>query len=341
MKEWNVTARVAVTACALASGSAFADTLVTTTNGQWDLYPTLAQSYQTQIQPPVAADGSSNFSAGHGTVPVQFALFNSLGPVLFESIGSDGFSSPPSGDDYSYLTFTPNTSITFNQITGLSAQYAFQSGNCHGGSMRWSIVLQDGRTIFIYYGNDAGFWIDCTTPGQLTNQSGLNMIAANFDGNASGGDIRYETSDHPGTYTTYSYAVTFAGQTPILWAGVVLDGGWYNAPNGDQILSNLSQVTFQTAGYTEVFVPPSSGLAQTCTLPQAAIQVVQTAGSDPGAVNAPLSVSNADTTGYFRVVDCKYIYNLDVRSLRGAGSYTINAVIGGTPVLNPANFSLK
>jgi len=44
---------------------------------------------------------------------------------------------------------------------------------------------------------------------------------------------------------------------------------------------------------------------------------------------------------YFRIVDCKYIYNLDVSTLLGSGTYTVQPVIGGTPVAGPAFFSLK
>jgi hypothetical protein len=76
-------------------------------------------------------------------------------------------------------------------------------------------------------------------------------------------------------------------------------------------------------------------------LPTAQIQVIKTSGSDPGTVNEVVSQSAADTTGYFRVIDCKYFYNLDVSSLPGAGGYTVEALINGTPATNPAKFLLK
>ena len=53
------------------------------------------------------------------------------------------------------------------------------------------------------------------------------------------------------------------------------------------------------------------------------------------------SIQPADNNLYFRIVDCKYIYNLDVSTLLGSGTYTVQPVIGGTPVAGPAFFSLK
>jgi hypothetical protein len=40
-------------------------------------------------------------------------------------------------------------------------------------------------------------------------------------------------------------------------------------------------------------------------------------------------------------VDCKYIYNLDVTSLSGQGTYTVWVLIGGVYLQVPATFDLK
>jgi len=40
-------------------------------------------------------------------------------------------------------------------------------------------------------------------------------------------------------------------------------------------------------------------------------------------------------------MDRKYMYNLATSSLSGVGTYTVTAVINGTPATNPATFDLK
>jgi len=59
------------------------------------------------------------------------------------------------------------------------------------------------------------------------------------------------------------------------------------------------------------------------------------------AVSEVASIQPFDNDSVFRVVDCKYMYNLDVRSLNGAGTYKVEAVIGGMPALGAAFFSLR
>jgi hypothetical protein len=201
--------------------------------------------------------------------------------------------------------------------------------------VRWSILFKNGGYIFIYYGNDSGFWTDCTTSGSATNQSGLNMINAQYD---SAADNRYETGANGGVYVTYADALAYAANQGVITDVIlVVDGGWH----ADQVLT-LGNVQIQTTlPTTDTFTPPSTSPTQTCTLPTAQIQVIKTSGSDPGTVNEVVSQSAADTTGYFRVIDCKYFYNLDVSSLPGAGGYTVEALINGTPATNPAKFLLK
>ena len=44
--------------------------------------------------------------------------------------------------------------------------------------------------------------------------------------------------------------------------------------------------------------------------------------------------------GIFRIVDCKYMYNLATSSLSGVGTYTVKATIGST-TFTVATFDLK
>ena len=59
-------------------------------NGTWSAYPGQSATYAAAVQQPINVDGSSNFKAnGKAVIPVKFALFQGLGPFVFESICSD------------------------------------------------------------------------------------------------------------------------------------------------------------------------------------------------------------------------------------------------------------
>lgn len=321
----------------------------TAANGVWTLSPGVNQ-YQSVVSGPIAADGSSTYPAKRGTIPVQFSLSEGTAPTVFQSIGSDGYHlfnldpAPPAtpiySNDCSYLDYAPNTNMTIDQLTNLSAVYAFTVGNCHGGSLRWSIIFKNGTHMYIYYGNDSGSWTDCSSSGTATNQSGLtnNMIGATFDDAA--GDTRYETSASGGSYVNWTTAKAWAeAQGAIASVTLVLDSGWQQDCGQtvcDQKL-NLGQVMVNG----DTFTPPTPvAIGSTCALPAAQIQVTKTSGVDQGVVNQVLSVSSADTTGSFRMVDCHYMYNLDVSSLSGAGTYTVSPLINGA-VAGTATFTLK
>ena len=123
---------------------------------------------------------------------------------------------------------------------------------------------------------------------------------------------------------------------------LALDSGWQQSGGtGDRILT-LGNVNVSTSLPTsDTFSAPTGPATQTCTLPTAQIQVIKTSGSDLGTVNEVLSVQPADNNGVFRIVDCDYMYNLDVSTLRGAGGYSVSAIVNGTLATNPATFMLK
>ena len=60
-----------------------------------------------------------------------------------------------------------------------------------------------------------------------------------------------------------------------------------------------------------------------------------------GPVNDTLSIQPTDDDGYFRIVDCKYMYNLATSSLSGPGRYRVEVVIDGSPVPGAAEFDLR
>jgi hypothetical protein len=170
------------------------------------------------------------------------------------------------------------------------------------------------------------------------------MINASYNGGSS--DTRYETPAASGTYVDYATAAAWAAsQGNVTGVTLVLDSGWSQCAQGqttgcgDQSLTLGSVQVVSTTN--DVFSPPTGPASPTCTLPQAQIQVTKTSGTDAGGVIDPLSASAADTTGYFRVNACHYMYNLDVSSLKGAGTYSVSAIINGTPASTPATFMLK
>ncbi len=322
-KKMGLITITALLAMLLAAGQpVFADSTTTTPNGTWDAYPGQQVTYQTSVQQPINADGSSSFkSNGNAVIPVKFALSQGLGAFVFESILSDA--SPT--NDYSYLSFAPSAPVMFSQITELSAVYAFTTGNCHGGALRWSVRVSPTQSVFIYYGDYPNF-TDCTT----NSQSGTNLISLS--------DLRFDTSQVGGTfYDDYAGALALVGALPIVRASLVLDGGWA----GDQVVT-LSSATFATAGYSDTFTPsPASPLSPVCPTQEASITITKTSGTSSGVVDEPMSIQPQDSNGIFRIVDCKYMYNLATSSLSGAGTYAVSAEIDGIAASGPAVFSLK
>ena len=302
--------------------TASADQVVTTPNGTWEAYPGQSATYSAAVQPPINADGSSNFKAnGRAVIPVKFALSQGTGPFVFASIYSD--TSPD--NDYSYLSFTPNSTFTFNNITQLKAVYAFTQGNCHGGALRWSVRTSPTQSVFIYYGDYPSFG-DCTT----NSQSGTNMIGLS--------DLRYDTSQYPGGtfYDSYAHAQTLIGTSPIIRVSLVLDGGWA----GDQVV-NLTSATVATGTFSDTFTVPSpTPLTAICPTQQALIGITKVSTSPTGDVNEPMTIQPQDNDGIYRIVDCKYMYNLATSSLMGAGTYDVYATIDGT-TFHVATFDLK
>jgi hypothetical protein len=53
-----------------------------------------------------------------------------------------------------------------------------------------------------------------------------------------------------------------------------------------------------------------------------------------------MTIQPQDNDGVFRIVDCKYMYNLATSSLMGAGTYHLVATIDGT-TFDVATFGLK
>jgi len=341
---------LAATALALLAGGAAA----TGPAGTWQLVPAQSDTtgtpsttatYKTSVLQPINADGSSVFSAKRGVVPVQFSVqagtktttTHTIGPVVFQSIGSDGFTGSAT-DDYSLLVFTPSQAMTFDDIQSLVANYAFTTGDCFGGSLRWTINVQHngaGQNVHDYYGDPGGVQ-SCTG---TADESGDNLIAS---GAANRFEIEGGWPTAGGLYRSYADAQAVVGSDAVNWIALILDSGW----SSDQVIDGA---TLGASINGNAWQPKTPGdttdttygtFAPTCTLPAAAITLNRTAGGTIGAVDEVSSVSAADTTGFFRQVDCKYIYNLSVSGL-GVGTYSVAAKVDGTTLDNPAIFGLK
>jgi hypothetical protein len=286
-------------------------------NGTWTASPGQSTSYQAAVQQPINADGSSKFKAnGNAVIPVKFALFQGTGPLVFQSTST--------GYAYSFLSFAPTATVTFNQITALSAVYSFTQGNCHGGSLRWQVRTDANHALFIYYGDYPNF-TDCTT----NSQTGANMIGL--------GDLRYDLAQYGGpSYGSYADALNLIGSLAIARVSLVLDGGW----GGDQIVT-LTSATVVASAVTNTFTPqPASSPTPVCPTSEATIGITKVSTSLSGDVQEPMTIQPGDNNGIFRIVDCKYMYNLATSSLMGAGTYNVYATIDGMtfPV---ATFDLK
>jgi hypothetical protein len=194
------------------------ESIVGATTGTWDLYPAQSTTYTTCVQQPINTDGNNNFKAnGKAVIPIKFALSAGTGPAVFQSIGSD----VATANDYSYLSLTPSDALTFSDITTLSAVYAFTTGDCHGGSLRWQVRTSATEALFIYYGLHPEFGNGGVTGCTAANdQSGENLL--DFD------DLRYDTSKYPGGnfYDTKVHALELMGSKPVTRVSLILDSGW-------------------------------------------------------------------------------------------------------------------
>lgn len=91
------------------------------------------------------------------------------------------------------------------------------------------------------------------------------------------------------------------------------------------------------------FAMPASTTAQSNTTPMY-LDISKGSSYDSGTADETLSSAQGDTGGVFRQVDGKYIYNLDVSSLQGPGTYQLAidpTHVGGSDPQGTVQFVLK
>lgn len=327
-------------------------TATVSTVGTWTMDPpqtftdssvtTTTTSYKAAVRGAVNADGTSNFSAKKGVVPVQFDLLaapatttattRTYAPPVWESVQSTGTYSVAD------LSLDPATVVTFNDITNLSATYLFTEGTCHGGSLRWTLdLVHDGviQSVHVYYGdpNQASAGQECS----INSGSGQNLITTSTVAN------RFEMAGFGPAPVYNSYATTqgIVGNDRVLAVRLVLDSGWGGTQRADVSNITVNNNTF-VPKTTEVLASTTvtGDYAKTCALPDARLTWSKNGGAS-GSVNEKTSIQKKDSGEFFRQVDCKYIYNLSVSSLSGAGRYSVNVNIGGMNVPAPGIFDLR
>jgi hypothetical protein len=92
------------------------------------------------------------------------------------------------------------------------------------------------------------------------------------------------------------------------------------------------------------FVPKSGGLTAVCPTSPATIQVSKIGASGSLTIDESLVSTIPDQGTSFRIVGCKYQYNISGKSI-GVGSYKVDVLInGGSPAIQTGGgtqFGLK
>jgi hypothetical protein len=324
-----------------------------TTTGTWGFHPaqtfgtstvvTQGFAYKSAVRPPINTDGSSNWPAKRGVIPVQFDLLaaptttttttKTYDPPVWESLNSP-FTWSAAG-----LNLSPT--LTFNQIMNLSADYLFTTGDCFGGSLRWTLYdanVTDGL-INVYYGdpnNTAPSFQSCSDAYSESGKNLMSQVDLSLPTN------RFEIGNS-GTYVTYAdvLAATSGGTDVITGAQLTLDSGWKADQKADVSNVTVNDNTWVPKTSETTTSTTTGDFAKTCSLPDAELRWAKNDATPTGAVNEAESIQPKDTGQFYRQVDCKYIYNLDVSSLNGAGTYTVWVRIGGVNLQVPATFDLR
>ena len=333
-----------------------------------------ASAYTAQIRQPINPDGTSTWPAKRGVIPVQFNL--TAAPATetrtvtktttavtkvpsFQSIGSDG-PSDPGNNNWSALTHVPD-GLKVEDITDLSAKYDWDNGTNHGGSLRW-VINTPGGPIWAHYGSYPNF-NDNASPG-----AGANLIEQS--------DLRFDASQESrgGTpYNTWSDIEALYGSEPVTSVALIIDGGW----GGDQVVDLHSATVNQSTkalqdsyqGAPDIIDPaypdsttfpawvpgpskvttsesawvpgPAGTPVQTNAVPAKILVEKYNDGVTETFNSEELSSAQGDTTGTFRQIDGKYMYNLKAETL-GKGDFKVFMVINGQKVAtSPGLFTLR
>lgn len=204
----------------------------TATAGAWEFYPgqathvttttTTDTAYRTVVRAPINADGSSNWPAKRGVIPVQVDLQAAPGttttttttydPPVWQSIGTDSEST----NDVTFALFTPSAPMTVSDVTNLSADYAYTTvtasvARCAGPStpIRATCTSTTGPRTDPTRGAAA------PAPDPARSWITTDMTADRFEVEGAGAPV----------CTDYASAMTLAGARTVNWVQLVVDSG--------------------------------------------------------------------------------------------------------------------
>lgn len=161
--------------------------------------------------------------------------------------------------------------------------------------------------------------------------SGGNLFVATYLGGTSGTVGEYNATTG-GTIN----ATLVSGLTAPFGIAV---GESYSAQLQQPINPDGSSVFSVKRGVVPVKFTVTATGAATCQLPPATISLIRTAGTAPGPIDQAMYLLASDNGSNFRVENCQYSYNLATSSL-GAGTYTVNILIGGN-IVGTGSFGLQ
>jgi hypothetical protein len=302
--------------------------------------------YKASVLQPINADGSSVFNHKSSTIPVQFQVQKddqtTTSTVYPGDLLSQNGAAYPGIGSYGNLTFTPASTFDVKDITNLEADFNWKQGHDAGGSMRWQVNLAqpiNGGTQFsVYYGDPESTYqtdVDGTDIGM--NMADLSSTDGRADASFIGGPM----------YVPWSQMVSLYGNDQIASVSLVVDAGWKLTQE-----VSLTDVNVTIGGNSSEYVPGTvsstsdTGWVSTNSAP-AWIYLHKTSGVSTAPIDeSTLTSTQGDTGGQFRQVDGKYIYNLPVNDLNGAGGDIYNVGVsfnsdGSSPVPTIAKFALK
>jgi len=137
---------------------------------------------------------------------------------------------------YAYIVMYNLRGATLDQITALATQYYVKTGDCGGGSPRFSIVMSNGAEVHVYLGPFPNYTL--CTQGVWHSEEG-NLVTnpeARWDSTQLGGSF----------YGTYSEAVLLANTEGLTISAILVstDSGWFgiNTVTTETILFRNIQV---------------------------------------------------------------------------------------------------
>jgi len=145
-------------------------------------------------------------------------------------------------DDASGILYAPSGPLTVNNLGTLSATLE-GAPECGGGSPRFSVILQSGKSIFVYLG-DAPNFTSCSAgdTGNLIDDQ----------------DLRVDTSQIGGTvYDTWANAKALAGGQTVTEIAFVADSGWFFADKSQEVLVKSITVNGDTYSVTTSVTSPA------------------------------------------------------------------------------------